>query len=79
MEEKRNLKCVLFGHKEINDGGFYACERCKSHAYYDGNDYFDKFGYLRKPFWFIKRKFYELKFFIQRTYRRIFLGDDLPF
>lgn len=70
--------CRFFGHKvgELNDSGYPVCERCNSHSYYDD---WNKSALLMRPIWFIQRKFYQFKCDVKYWYRRIFLGDTLPF
>lgn len=76
--------CRFFGHKigELNDSGYPVCERCGCHSYYDGGvvtDNWNKGALLMRPIWFAQRKLYQIKYDIQYWYRRIFLGDTLPF
>ena len=70
--------CRFFGHKvgDLNDSGHPVCERCGSHSYYDD---WNKSALLMGPIWFIQGKFYQFKCDVKYWYRRIFLGDTLPF
>ncbi len=70
--------CRFFGHKvgELNDSGYPVCERCGSHSYYDN---WNKSALFMRPIWFIQGKFYHFKCDVKYWYRRIFIGDTLPF
>jgi hypothetical protein len=72
--------CRFFGHKigELNDSGYPVCERCGCHSYYD-TDNWNRAALLMRPIWFVQGKIYQLKYNVKYWYRRIFLGDTLPF
>lgn len=76
--------CRFFVHKigELNDSGYPVCERCGCHSYYDAGivtDNWNKAALLMRPIWFVQSKIYQLKCDVKYWYRRIFLGDTLPF
>lgn len=93
-----NTKCRLFGHKidkNFTDGRYHICERCQMHEYWDSKNImiqyelkfkysFESAGLLLKPYFFILRQYYNLKYYIKYQIIRIknlyFLNDDdLPF
>jgi hypothetical protein len=77
-DAKLPVICRFFGHKavDLNDSAHPVCERCGSHSYYDD---WNKSAFLMRPIWFIQGKFYQFKCDVNYWYRRIFLGDTLPF
>lgn len=66
--KKVNKKCFIVGHKfsETTDSGFYFCERCTAHEYYDRvyaeeYDGLNKFDFCLPHIWqyfrwWVKRK-----------------------
>jgi hypothetical protein len=81
------LMCLLFWHKIIaNDSGYQVCGRCGAHEFYDSygnldtwesNSYrFTRAGYLLRPFWYIKRRYRDFKYFKEHDWGR---DDGLPF
>jgi len=79
---KENIKCKLFGHKQgdLNDSGYPICLRCKSHSYYEYNAGWTNGGLFMQPFYWISRKWYNMKCNFNYYYGRIINGDnELPF
>lgn len=76
--------CLFFGHKigDLNDGGYTVCEKCGCHSYYDSGvltENWFRAGIFMRPIWYIQRKLYQIKNEITYWYRRVILGDKLPF
>lgn len=73
--------CYLFGHKtskDYNDCGHLICKRCKMHEYYDYPKFYDS-AVIFRPYWYLVRQLYNIKYSVKHWYRRTFKNDHLPF
>lgn len=73
----KQIICFLFWHKvgDLNESGYPICERCGSHSYYDEW----KAGIFVRPIWAIQRTAYNVFYAVKHWYKKVFLGDELPF
>ncbi|RPJ55930.1 MAG: hypothetical protein EHM12_11220 [Dehalococcoidia bacterium] len=74
------LKCKIFHHKTSNftDSGYYVCERCGAHEYYDNEKWSLNYSVLGKIIIVISkihRLYNQFKFKINMFFNK----DGLPF